>query len=299
MGEKKLSGLSCAKCGEPLYKGDMFCGNCGAKVNSCVKCGAILPPDADFCHKCGHSLVLLCKVCGAKLLDDAVFCSKCGNKVSESVSGDNASAVSGLAVLPSQPTRPSYQVGSYVTFGRYPQNNGDKPEPIEWQVLENDGKTVLLLAKYGLDCQPFHHEWVDVGWDNCDLRKWLNREFFNKAFNADEQKQIADSRIYTGNNPDYGTSGCGETQDKVFCLSIEEANKYFASDNARKCQPTAYAVSRNAYKDSDTGYCWFWLRSPGNDADLAACVDIFGAVYSGGYVNDGFFAVRPALRIIL
>ncbi len=189
------------------------------------------------------------------------------------------------------------RVGSYVKLGRYPQNNGNTFEPIEWQVLENDGKTALVVSRYGLDCKQFDSS--RNNWRDCDLRKWLNGEFLQTAFSAEEQGQIALSKIYTVNNPNFGTSGCGETEDKVFCLSIDEANKYFASDNARKCQPTSYAVSRNAGKSSD-GYCLFWLRSPGLVAYSAAYVDDDGAVScSGDGVYNDFFAVRPALRIIL
>lgn len=195
-----------------------------------------------------------------------------------------------------------FLAGAYVKFGNYPQNNSNEPEPIEWLVLENNSRTALLLSKYGLDCKHYHEVEADIRWRGCDLRKWLNGEFLNRAFNANEQKRIAKSVINTGDNSRLRTKGCGNTRDKVFLLSLEEAEEYFATDNARKCQPTPYAISHNAFKDSDTGGCWFWLRSPGTSESAATVLD-------NGMVNDfGCFvkfwdgahvAVRPALRIKL
>lgn len=229
------------------------------------------------------------------------------------------------------------RIGSFVKFGSYPQNNGNTLEPIEWLVLENDGKAALVLSRYGLDCKPFHHKNEDIRWDGCDLRQWLNSDFLNSAFNADEQKQITSSKIYTGDNPESGVSGSGETDDKIFCLSIEEAWKYFGgvkenygctgkwyskaideewwANRERSCKPTTYAVSKGViqskndfYKDQIKGQAeewwfdnsWFWLRSPGSYTDYAAGVGDFGAVSChGDRVANSGNAVRPALRIML
>ena len=201
-----------------------------------------------------------------------------------------------------------YEVGTYVTFGRYPQNNGDVPEPIEWLVLENEGNTMLMVSKYALDSKRYHHK-NNISWRDSDLRKWLNGDnedcFLQRAFNAEERERIADSIIYTYNNPDYGTEGCGETHDKVFCLSIEEARKkdYFANNSTRRCEATNYAISNGTLIDDDNDNyrsCLFWLRSPGCIAEEAAVVDLVGAVCaSGHFMVDPTFAVRPALRIKL
>lgn len=193
-----------------------------------------------------------------------------------------------------------FAVGSYVTFGRYPQNNSDTPEPIEWLVLRNNINQALLVSKYGLECLPFHYVSADIGWCDCDLRKWLNDVFFNRAFNVDEQRCILESAIYTNDNDAYSIKGCGETLDKVFCLSTEEAKHFFSSRKQRKCKPTAYAVSNGAFEDNDTGCCWYWLRSPGSRARYAARVRSIGAVtFSGSNVFLANGAVRPALRIKL
>lgn len=220
-----------------------------------------------------------------------------------------------------------FEVGSYVTFGRYPQGAGDNPapEPIEWLVLENNGKTALLLSKYGLDCQPFHHENKEKNWCDCDLRKWLNKEFFNSAFSDDERQRITESVIFE-DNPVYGKN-CGKTRDKLFCLSVEECYKYFgkvkqyrncvfddavSGNRERACKATAYAMSKGAAQgkeiSQDAGEktewwfdnCAYWLRSPGMCTEDASIVDYSGYVdIDGDNVTSDDYAVRPALRIIL
>ncbi len=197
-----------------------------------------------------------------------------------------------------QPAPAQFEVGSYVTFGRYPQNSGDTPEPIEWLVLKNDKKTALLLSRHGLDCKQFHHDdREDESWRNSDLRKWLNGDFLNMAFNSDEQERIVFGPVFTADNDKCWTEGCGRTYDKVFCLSIAQATKLFATDSSRKCRPTAYAVSHRVWRNDD-GYCWFWLRSPGFGG--AADVSYNGAIrHMGCDVDCSHSAVRPALRIYL
>ncbi len=188
--------------------------------------------------------------------------------------------------------------GEYIEFGSYPQNNGRSKEPIEWLVLEVNGNEVFLVSRYGLDCKYYHLEWSDITWENCDLRKWLNGEFLNAAFSEEEQQRIKLSEVVNDNNPEYRTLGGNYTWDRVFCLSLAEAERYFKNDNERMCRRTARAIAHRAYS-SDDGYCWWWLRSPGGNQHHASGVDTDGALYpSGHYVSSDGNAVRPALRLI-
>ena len=40
------------------------------------------------------------------------------------------------------------------------------------------------------------------------------------------------------------------TTDKIFLLSINEVDKYYGSNDVRKCVPTEYAKANGAYTDS-------------------------------------------------
>ena len=200
------------------------------------------------------------------------------------------------------------KVGDTYTFGAYEQDNSTSngKEAIEWTVLDKDGMSLLLISKQALDCQQYNTSYTDVTWESCSLRKWMNGTFLNKAFNAEEQAQIQNTTVSADKNPEYNTNPGNATTDKVFLLSINEVEKYFNSDEARKCAPTAYAKAQGAYTSdsyktaSGAATCWWWLRSPGSNQTRAAYVTRGGSVsYIGLTVNHDTDAVRPALWINL
>ena len=199
------------------------------------------------------------------------------------------------------------KVGDIVYFGTYEQDNdtSNGKENIEWRVLAKENSRVLVISDKALDCQPYNSSYTEeVTWENCSLRKWLNGTFLNKAFSTEEQAQIQNTTVSADNNPQYSTNPGNATTDKVFLLSINEVEKYFNSDEARKCAPTAYAKAQGA-STSDTfktpsgaATCWWWLRSPGDDQSSAAYVYFGGDVFElGNYVFSGLNAVRPAMWI--
>ena len=200
------------------------------------------------------------------------------------------------------------KVGDTYTFGAYEQDNSTSngKEAIEWTVLDKDGMSLLLISKQALDCQQYNTSYTDVTWESCSLRKWMNGTFLNKAFNAEEQAQIQNTTVSADKNPEYNTNPGNATTDKVFLLSINEVEKYFNSDEARKCAPTAYAKAQGAYTSdsyktaSGAATCWWWLRSPGYAQKHAAYVNKYGSVNGDGHsVNYAYDAVRPALWINL
>ena len=200
------------------------------------------------------------------------------------------------------------KVGDTYTFGAYEQDNSTSngKEAIEWTVLDKDGMSLLLISKQALDCQQYNTSYTDVTWESCSLRKWMNGTFLNKAFNAEEQAQIQNTTVSADKNPEYNTNPGNATTDKVFLLSINEVEKYFNSDEARKCAPTAYAKAQGAYTSdsyktaSGAATCCWWLRSPGYYQYYAALVFDDGSVYYyGNYVRSASVAVRPALWINL
>ena len=193
------------------------------------------------------------------------------------------------------------KAGGYVLFGAYEQDNNtaNGKEDIEWLVLEvKDGKA-LVISKYALDCKSYNTNYTDVTWEACTLRRWLNNDFINAAFSAEEKAIIPTVTVSSDKNPEYSTNPGNATQDQVFLLSITEANKYFGSDSARQCKSTDYAVANGAW-ESDGGNCWWWLRSPGYNQGNAALVSSVGGVgEGGGDVSLSNYAVRPALWIDL
>lgn len=209
-----------------------------------------------------------------------------------------------------------------VLFGHYPQTATGKEKPIEWLVLKKEANIALLISRYALVAKAYNDECVPVTWSECTLRKWLNGrredDFLQVAFTAEEQKQIETVVVYADGNPNSNANPGNATKDKVFLLSIPEANELFSSDDVRRCAPTDFAKEQGAYTDYDyradgrPACCW-WLRTPGRLTFRAAFVIIDGSVYmrgdrvnndgsvnmSGDCVYGGRLCVRPALWINL
>lgn len=225
------------------------------------------------------------------------------------------------------------QEGKYFTLGRYEQDNkpGNGPEPIQWMVLARDGDRVLVISRYILDCVRYDEEYRRVTWETCTLRAWLNGEFLNSAFDADEQLLIPTTHVTADPNPDFDVDPGNDTEDKLFLLSIPEAEVYFHPDpyvvprvgiNAEErlkqgakyeanpstlyCKPTAYAAAQGSIPRVDVfkGATSWWLRAPGMRASSAALADSYGLFDTwGALVNcDGssfLYGVRPVMWIDL
>lgn len=189
-------------------------------------------------------------------------------------------------------------IGSYVVMGSYEQDNDilNGKEPIEWLVLAKENNKVLLISRYALDSIPYSEHLKDVPWDNCSLRTWLNDTFINEAFSSDEQKCIISSTVTADKNPLHDTEQGSDTTDKVFLLSMKEADEYFDSDSARQCKATEYCHAQGTCVSRENGNCWWWLRTMG-DIDIdATVVDDEGPLQDcGDRVSIKVTAVRPAM----
>ena len=196
-------------------------------------------------------------------------------------------------------------IGDIIKFGAYEQDNNisNGKEEIEWQVLAKEGNMALVISKYALDCQPYNTSDTDVTWETCSLRKWLNVTFLSNAFSSDEQKMIQETTVTADKNPKYDTPPGNDTTEKVFSLSISEVNKFFSTDEARRCAPTKYTKAHfGDYLVDDKAGCWWWLRSPGSESNRAAFVSLAGTVGNSGNSGEVVaedYAVRPAMWINL
>lgn len=181
-------------------------------------------------------------------------------------------------------------VGDTVFFGDY---HGT----VEWLVLDKQDGEVFLNSKYCLNAKPYNEKDEPVTWESCTLRQWLNGEFINETFTEEEKALICDTYLQNSDNPKYGTDGGNDTTDKVFFLSIDEAEKYFDNTAARRTDATDYA---KGIRVSSGDGSWWWLRSPGHCAYDVAAVGRDGSVYYNGCrVYNYEICVRPAMWINL
>jgi hypothetical protein len=189
-----------------------------------------------------------------------------------------------------------------IAFGRYTQGSKGENEPLHWRVLTIDekGKRALLITDKVIDSRSYHGTYKSVTWAECDLRKWLNEKFLETAFTEAERKRIAPAENENPANKAYGTAGGRSTKEKVFLLSIDEAERFFRSDGDRAAEATDFAGKQGVLTRDDRMGWWWWLRSPGGSRHRAACVRPGGDIYDYGcYVYTDYVGVRPALWLNL
>ena len=202
----------------------------------------------------------------------------------------------------------------YVYFGHYLQedtnsdgvlDDNDEKQSIKWRILSKDGNDAYVMSEYILDYKIYNWR-TDVTWETCTLRKWLNNEFLNMAFTADEQGAIIEQAIVNDDNPEYGTPGGKNTTDKVYLPSRADmfntvygfsVDNHYCGDSIRKGFATDYAKQQGASVDCYDGSCAWWLRSPGNNANRALVVTQSG--YMSDFYVDYSAGVRPAMHINL
>lgn len=184
----------------------------------------------------------------------------------------------------------SVEIGDQITLGSY------DGQTVDWTVLEIQGDDALLISTQAIEGKPYHDTAESVTWETCSLRRWLNGDFYQSCFTEREKQAIEVSRILNEDNPQYGTAGGNETDDRVFLLSIQEALSYFGGNGSRICSAAQPAKGR-----IDTaGGCWWRLRSPGVTQEKNAGVYYDGSIDaegSGVSHHDG--GIRPVIRVSL
>ena len=191
--------------------------------------------------------------------------------------------------------------GDCVKFGKYMQGaESTEKEEIEWKVIAVEEDEAWLISKYCLDVKPYNTEETSICWEKCSLRKWLNQEFFEMAFDDDEKEVIIEKKVINGENTLYENIYDGvDTSDKVYLLNQFEADEFFNKPKDRIAEPTAYAKMQGAVPlEGDIGTAW-WLRSLGETPDAAGFVFGMGEIdeIGGNIVTARDCAVRPTIWV--
>ena len=187
-----------------------------------------------------------------------------------------------------------YSVGDIVEFGKYTQDSDGTEEPIEWIILKVREKKALVISKYALELRKYHEKNENVTWESSDTRKWINTEFYNKAFDSQEQNMIENTTVKTEDNFINEAEGGNDTKDKIFLLSIEQADTLFSKMEDREAEGTEYVKQIYGVEDR---LPWL-LRSPGSYQNKVAFVESGGAIYErGNNVSEYYGGIRPALWI--
>ena len=195
----------------------------------------------------------------------------------------------------------SAKIGDIISFGHYELDNNKRNgnESIEWIILDIQDGQATCISRYGLEAKPFNTKMTPVSWDTCTLRKWLNEDFLYTAFSAEEQDKLVTVTVTADENAEYHTDPGNDSQDRVFIPSAVDVQKYFLSDEERKCQTSKTAEIHGGWVSLD-GYCNWWLRTPGTNRGHAMDVIYDGSVgYYGEEVDRTNRSVRPMIVIQL
>lgn len=208
-------------------------------------------------------------------------------------------------------------IDAVVTFGNYEQDNNESNglEPIAWVYADNYDGYAVLVSYYGLDEQPYNTEQTEITWENCSLRKWLNEDFYNIAFNDEEKEMMSPINLQNPGNSKHNIEGGNDTLDSVWMLcdldieriknySMTKAYKLLVEEADGEIETTAYVQSKEkpnpyaregsepeTYKKIEA----YWLRMPGNDLSKAAVGwddSNFGEISSDVSLNH---VVRPVI----
>ena len=210
--------------------------------------------------------------------------------------------------------------GDIVEFGIYEQDldytNGK--ETIDWIVVEKTKKSILLVSKYAIDQLPFNIKDKNVTWENSSIRKWLNKEFINNAFNKTEKSMIKEVTLKNLGSARGWIDDEKDTKDKIFLLTeydllrgfeldiilnsgLKKESLYKQYDIGLKCALACYkgikAIGSSLTSDGEKT-CYWWLRTS-YSSSRQCYVDWLGDFRYGGESTDEVLGVRPAMYISL
>lgn len=209
---------------------------------------------------------------------------------------------------------------STMSSNSYQQSNGFKTkqvywykyEPIGWTILEDKDEKLILISDSILDSQDFcysksiyefsHNGGSGYGnnYELSDIRRWLNNNFLNTAFNETEREKIVSSFVDNSSNTtnkETNSYSCNSVNDKVYLLSYADVNRYYADSSNRSAFGTGYAKCQGLYTTKNSNSSWL-LRSPyGENPDRALCVDTFGDAQYATNVFNTSIGIRPVICI--
>lgn len=183
-----------------------------------------------------------------------------------------------------------------ISFGSYWDGTEMENVPIDWVVLDEDDKHLLLVSKQSIVTMPRNEE-DNGGWENSSIRRWLNHDFIDLAFNEYERCCIIEKELTTTYGKYYDIPELEEkTMDKVFLLSMDDLEKYFETRESRIAEQSHYAIDTLNESDwCESANSW-WLRNGGAIGHNSWLVeeDGMGNDYSSERYPAG---IRPAMYI--
>ncbi|GAU78876.1 DUF6273 domain-containing protein [Fusibacter sp. 3D3] len=200
------------------------------------------------------------------------------------------------------------KIGDQVVFGDY-----------EWRILDVQDDKALILTEEIIELRDYHNKGTDITWKDCELRKYLNGEFYQK-FKVEDRAKIMETVNINPGNLWYKADGGEDTTDRIFILSIDEVVRTFFGDSSRLLDfPSKNQRYWFQRKDENNikrrakymnSMWWWWIRTPGKHNRVAVYIHGDGNIGIQGngvskrktnvihhLTNDSRGGIRPALWI--
>lgn len=192
--------------------------------------------------------------------------------------------------------------GDHLTFGSWQQGRNGETAPLEWIVLERDGSRALVMSEYLVDFMQFG----GMNWAESEVRRWLNNDFYSKAFSAAEREKIRETELKNEDEQYQGTYGGGDTVDRIFLLTAEDAYNYHSSSGELRADYTEWGEKKRKDAVMPTlkpGYSYasvfgdpYWLRSVGKRFCIKS-VESSGGISNSTRYDTQLMGVRPVMWI--
>ena len=112
------------------------------------------------------------------------------------------------------------KAGDNIKFGSYYSKDDKTLEPLKWDILDiKDGKALIITHNI-IDTIVFEIN-ESNNYEKSSIRKWLNNDFYNTAFNAEEKKKIQLTLVDNSLESTCQNTNkyvCNNTNDNVFIL---------------------------------------------------------------------------------
>ena len=168
-----------------------------------------------------------------------------------------------------------------ITFGSFEQDghaeNGS--EPIEWYLINEEDDGIVLLSKYALSAMRYDEYGEAPAWERSEIGRWLNSEFYETAFTADEKEML------------HGQDG---TKWKVSLLSEERFSAANEEKSIYYVIPSEYARRMFYASEEENRYAGAWLSNPvASGSPWVYCASEYGT--KGVFECNAVLYVRPVV----
>lgn len=147
-----------------------------------------------------------------------------------------------------------------------------------WTVLDTGDSGILCTSSEAVTMQVFDKD-GSAQWSESSLRAYLNGDYLDEIFSSGEQKFLQKTSLAASNDPDSGTSGGKDTEDKIYIPSYEDVFTYF-SPLKLLTFPESESLAADRGDEKGSTAAWM-LRTPGSSKDTIRIVSAGGDPFSG------------------